>query len=172
MSAVNGLTFHRPGVSGGESVKSSGTVSAMTPTPPTATAPANPSIGPAGVPPVGGVGPAFVLDASWTLPLGPAWFLAICHRCGGEEFAEPFRSDVRRDDWAAKHVESTGHVVMLTVEEGDPHTAAVMLGATEDRDRFRFLCTGEGLRCQRWNGPYDTPQLAAAAGRDHVCVVA
>jgi hypothetical protein len=155
---INTSDFRHIGVSGGQSAKSSGMVSVMSPTPPSPItgppATAAPVAGPSG----GGVGPI-------------VWFLAVCHRCGGHEFAEPYRDDVERDDWAARHVETTGHVVLLStdVPADYPAPPAIGLQRTEDRDGFRFLCAGAGAFCKRWNGPYDTPQLALAAARAHRC---
>ncbi len=98
------------------------------------------------------------------------WHIANCHRCGGEEFAEPFVGATTRDDWAAKHCEATGHTVILGPASG--LGPSVVLKRTEDGDHFRTLCTGEGFGRQRWSKLHDTPQLALANAREHVCGVA
>lgn len=94
------------------------------------------------------------------------WFLAVCHRCG-EDLAQPFRDEHDRDEWAARHLADVGHTVQLTVEGLDAMPGLHMSGVLrlDDDGRFKWLCPAAD--CERWNGPYDTPQLAIASWRGH-----
>lgn len=174
MMVIYTSDFRLSGVSGCESAESSGMVSRMTPTPPPSPAGQFAPTARTGEPLGGGVGPltaervAEIFGVSFAAALFPAprWFLAACFRCGGDDFAEPFRDDAARDDWAAKHVESTGHAVKLSTHGAD---FATMLSRTDHPDGFKTLCTGIGRFCRRWTGPFDTPQIALASSRDHVC---
>jgi hypothetical protein len=134
-------------------------VSRMTPTLPSPTSGSPVIPAPDAGPPEGAVGALI-------------WYLATCHQCGAD-LAQPFHSDVERDDWAAKHVEATGHVVLLSVDafvEAAPPTRVIRPSELSvDGSGFKFLCVGPGRFCARWNGPYATPQLALAASRAHAC---
>lgn len=132
-------------------------------------------------PPVGRLGPDPRLSASEStmdrlsstvVDVITIWYLATCHRCGAD-LAEPFRDLVERDEWAVKHAESTGHVVYLGVEGDDlaAHEAASLryfaYGAV-----WRWACLASSCAVRasgpiRWNGPYDSGQLALAAWREH-----
>jgi hypothetical protein len=120
----------------------------------------------------GGVGPI----RSFTAIAEPAdvvvWYLAICHRCGGEDLAEPFRDEDERDEWATKHVAETGHTVQLTIDGFDDLPGLHMTGVLrrDDNGQFRFLCPADD--CKRWNGPYDTAGLAITSWRAHIPAVA
>ena len=93
------------------------------------------------------------------------WYLATCHRCG-PDLAQPFTDLVERDEWAVKHAESSGHVVHLSIdgEATDGHHAMLLryfaYGAF-----WRWMCPAPA--CSRWNGPYDSGQLALASWRSH-----
>ena len=102
------------------------------------------------------------------------WHLALCHRCE-PDYAQPFTDDTERDSWAVAHVTATGHVVQVTTETtwqwqnesgkfgaGDHETAMLRF---EDPEGWGHLCTTKG--CERWNGPYDSGQLALASFRGH-----
>jgi hypothetical protein len=94
------------------------------------------------------------------------WFLAMCARCG-DDLAQPFRVEADRDDWAAKHVADTGHVVRLTVD-GLDNLPGLHLCGVISRDQnggYRYVCPAD--TCGTSNGPYSTPQLAIVSWRNH-----
>lgn len=94
------------------------------------------------------------------------WYLATCHRCCGSDVAQPFMDLVERDEWAVKHAEHTGHVVHLSIdnEPTDGHHA-MLLRYFAHGAAWRWMCPSP--TCSRWNGPYDSGQLALAAWRSH-----
>jgi hypothetical protein len=100
------------------------------------------------------------------------WYLATCHRCGGD-MSEPFMDLIGRDEWAVKHCELTGHLVHLGVdgESMDRHQAA-MLRYFAHGTMWRWACPAVscaslGNGAIQWHGPYDSGQLAMAAWREH-----
>lgn len=111
------------------------------------------------------------------------WHLALCHRCE-PDFAQPFTDDTERDSWAVAHVAGTGHVVQVTTETtwtwqdvsgksgaGDHETAMLRFEDPEGTsDGWFYLCTTKG--CERWNGRYDSGQLALASFRGHTAKAA
>lgn len=110
-------------------------------------------------PPRGGGTPVGELD-----PI--AWYLATCHRCD-PDYAEPFRDEDARNDWAAAHVTGEGHTVH--VEAGEPSSSnehgAAMIRRDGNGAGYRWLCTSK--RCARWNGPFVSAQLAIASWASH-----
>jgi hypothetical protein len=145
--------FRQTGVSGVQSAESSGMVSGMTPTlpspmtgPPVSPAPATGS-------PEGGVAAA-------------VWFLAACHRCNIDGLEEPFLDEGARDDWAARHVETAGHVVFVSTDGSHLPTRVIR----RDSDGcYKFLCVAP--KCVRWVGPFDSAPIALASARSHTCPV-
>jgi hypothetical protein len=99
------------------------------------------------------------------------WYLATCHRCG-PGLGQPFRDLVERDEWAIKHAESTGHVVYLGVEGDDTAHGSASLRYFAYGAIWRWACLAPSCAARasgpiRWNGPYDSGQLALAAWRAH-----
>ncbi len=101
--------------------------------------------------------------------------LAICHRCD-PDLAQPFLDVDDRDAWACRHLADTGHTVMLTIQApdtDDQHESAmaadlhlaVLLRVDDDGNGYRWLCPSK--LCERWRGPYTTPQVALASWAAH-----
>jgi hypothetical protein len=114
------------------------------------------------------------MDRLFSIPVDviATWFLATCHRCG-PDLGQPFRDLVERDEWAIKHAESTGHVVYLGVEGDDSAAhAASSLRYFAYGAIWRWACLAPSCAARasgpiRWNGPYDSGQLALASWRAH-----
>lgn len=97
------------------------------------------------------------------------WYLAACHRCQ-TDLAVPFRTPEGRDLWAAEHATATGHAVVVSIEGIEPerdHTAGVVRRCDEING-FKWLCMTGATNCRRWNGPYDSAQLALASMAAHL----
>lgn len=104
-------------------------------------------------------------------PVGSVWHLAECPHCE-PDFADPFLSEVLRDQWAVNHVSRTRHPVRLFSSRMlNPNCRPMRLLFSSQPDRYgclwSWMCLLDG--CRHWSTGHETGQLALAHYRSHDC---